>query len=140
MVKAHLKIAAALLCLGFLSACSTMPSGSRPQELLSHDVCIPRMFRSGDGWPNFDGDAKRYVDFYESGWWDCVEAFSGNMDFVPTDGHRGHSCGWPTEQTGYWDGYTDAERRVQRLVRRLGKPDAQNVLRLSLHSPEVESR
>jgi|ERR1044071_577447 hypothetical protein len=139
MVKSYLSIIA-LLGSGFLLGCRTLPSVSAPHELLSHDVSIPRGFRCGDGWPGLDGDAKRYVDFYESGWWDCVEAFSEDIAFVPSDADRGNACGWPSEQTGYWNGYSDAERRIRLIVGRLGKPDAQIVLRKSLRTPEEEHR
>jgi hypothetical protein len=108
--------------------------------LLSHKVSIPREFRGGDGWPTFDGDAKRYLDFYESGWWDCVETYSEEIDFAPTDANRCNSSGWPSETTGYWKGYSDAERRVRRIVSRLGKREAQIVLRKSLQAPEKASQ
>jgi hypothetical protein len=125
-----------LLLLAF-GGCAAVPREDSPVSLLSHDVSVPRRYRAGDAWPGFDGDAKRYVSFYEAGWWDCVAQLAKDIDYRPTVSDRAAN-GWPCEVDGCWDGYTAAEVRVATLIRRYGKKKARDILEASLSAPPMK--
>ena len=84
--------------------------------------------------PGFSGDLNRYIYSYEAGWWTCVERYAKDIDHKANDGDR-MGNGWPSEVGGYWDGSTDCERRVRKIIDMLGKPRAQKVFEQSLHMP-----
>ena len=95
---------------------------------LAHDVDVPKAFRSGSfskDHPFYFQDGSdctiaRYVLSYEYGWIAAVECFSTNINF-DAELNPLRMNGWEEEAVGAANGFDDASRRIESLIRAYGK-------------------
>src|ERR1017187_6664770 len=115
--------------------CSTVHSQIDPQGLLLHHIPVPKEYSWGKSTPYFDSGLSIWIDFYDRAWWQCVEDFANNIDYVPTVGDH-VANGGGASVGGYSYGYSDAEKRIKQIKKRFGKTKAQEILKKSLEYPQ----
>ena len=84
-------------------------------------VVVPKEFSASSGW--IDGapsDCERYLQMYRQGYWDCIRRFMSNIRFAPKDSDR-IANGWPSEVSGYKDGFLAAQSDVEFDITQFGQ-------------------
>ncbi|HUI08455.1 MAG TPA: hypothetical protein VL486_15750 [Verrucomicrobiae bacterium] len=127
--------AALVLVLFVAVGCSTTRRQADPQGLLLHRIPIPSEFAWGKSNPHFDSGLSIWIDFYDRAWWQCVEDFARNIDYLPTIGDYAANGGGASVG-GYAQGYSDAKKRIEQIKRRFGKVKAQEILQKALEYPQ----
>lgn len=123
------------LALLALCGCASSIDRAESQQLLAHEIVIPREFRWGKSNPAVLSSAERYLDAYEQSWWACVKDFSDDIDHHPTVEDRAGN-GWPATIAGAADGYTAAEKQIRKIRTQYGDQKAQALLKEALKFPE----
>ena len=102
----------------FLVGCSTPK-----QPVIGNEaIHVRKEFKPTLGW--IEGGSTQYefyLEAYRAGYWDCIENYAGNIDYVTTDADWDKQCGWMSQVIGWQDGYAAAERDVRRNIKRFGK-------------------
>ena len=102
--------------------------------VLVHDtVRVPVRFQGARGAAGDISDHERYLAAYEDGWWQCLANYLEDIDYHPTETEKAGN-GWPSEWEGRADGFNDAERQVESLIRRFGKTKTREALKKMLCS------
>ena len=102
----------------FLAGCST----PKQPEIGNEIIHVRKEFKPTLGW--MDGGTTQYefyLEAYRAGYWDCIENYAGNIDYITTDVDWDKQCGWMSQVVGWQDGYAAAERDVRRNIKRFGK-------------------
>jgi len=123
-----------ILLLSGAIGCATVRTEVDPQDLLLHHIPIPKEYSWGKSCPYFDSGLSVWIEFYDRAWWQCVEDFAKNIDYVPTLADTAANGGGASVG-GYGQGYRDAEKRIKQIKRRFGKVKAQEILKKSLEYP-----
>ena len=117
----------ALLLLSLTVVYSHAQVPNEAATLTPRRIAIPPQFASRTVDVTGQSPASRYVDAYNSAWWQCIQRYAQAIDYQPTWKDRA-GVGWSSEIEGYADGYKAAERRVQGLRTRLGPAKTQALL------------
>lgn len=69
-----------------------------------------------------------YLSAYEKNYWDCIKNRANDINYKYTsDDFTGN--GWNCAIEGYYNGYMDAEKVINKLVKYYGKQKVQKFLR-----------
>ena len=124
-----------ILILSGALGCANVRSEVDPQDLLLHHIPVPKEYSWGKSTPHFDSGLSIWIDFYDRAYWQCVEDFANNIDYMPTVGDHAANGGGASVG-GYSQGYSDAEKRIKQIKKRFGKSKAQEILKKSLEWPK----
>lgn len=120
---AYLTVAGALA----FGGCAEMSA-----PVLVHDtVRVPLRFQVARGGVGDISDHERYLAAYEDSWWRCLANYLEDIEYHPTETEKAGN-GWPSEWEGGADGFNDAERQVESLIRRFGKAKTREALKKML--------
>jgi len=115
-------------------ACSTTHRQPNPEDLLLHHIPVPPEYSWGKGNPHFDSGLSIWIQFYDNGWWQCVEDFAKSIDYAPTASDYAANGGGASVG-GFASGYRDAKTRIEKIKQRFGRVKAQEILQKSLEMP-----
>jgi hypothetical protein len=109
-----------ILILLLLAACGC--TTSQPKLSLAHEIRVPKQWQGGANCPPIwsDSDISRYVTSYDRGWWWCIVQHAGDVDFQPKCSDFSFN-GWESETEGWSAGVSDAQVRIEGLIRAYGK-------------------
>jgi hypothetical protein len=94
---------------------------------MDHTVDVPNRFRVGRGAVWVISDAEKYIDSYERSWWACMEDRGININYRCTDDDW-IGNGWPSEVDGFRNGYIDANKLIEKNIRKFGREAVQRYL------------
>jgi hypothetical protein len=101
-----------------LSGCST-PKQPKVGGGIIH---VPKEYEPNLGWIGVaTTDYEFYLESYREGYWDCIQNYIGNIEYVSTASDYDKQVGWMSQITGWQNGYSAAERDMHSNIERFGK-------------------
>ncbi len=102
----------------FLVGCST----PKQPEVGRGTIHVPKEFKPSLGWIGVPTTQYEfYLESYRAGYWDCIENYIGNINYVSTKSDYDKQVGWGSQVFGWQDGYAAAEKDMHRNFERFGK-------------------
>ena len=106
------------MLLVLLAGCST----PKQPEVGRGTIHVPKEFKPSLGWIGVPTTQYEfYLESYRAGYWDCIENYIGNINYVSTKSDYDKQVGWGSQVFGWQDGYAAAEKDMHRNFERFGK-------------------